>query len=82
MEILKKVIKPFIILPNIPFIIALAIYVLVNIYKHTGFVEMEFIEDDDLMNDKIKDHINDIYPKHFRYAAALIFYTWVGVNVV
>lgn len=82
MKILNKAIKPFIILPNLPFIIVLSIYILVNIYIHTGFVEREFINDDDLLNDKIKNHINDIYPKHFRYAVAIFFYVWVGINVL
>jgi hypothetical protein len=81
MEILKQAIKPFIILPNLPFIIALAIYIVINIYKHTPFIEMEFIsEDDDLMSDKIKKHIIEIYPKKFIYVVAFMFYFWVFVN--
>jgi len=78
---LKKILKPFIIVPNMPFVIILAVYILVNIYKHTSYVEMEFI-DDELINDKIKKHIEDIYPKQFRYLVALIFYLWVGLNVL
>tara|TARA_R110002033_G_scaffold135357_1_gene174896 strand:+ start:140 stop:388 length:249 start_codon:yes stop_codon:yes gene_type:complete len=82
MEILKKAIKAFIILPNLPFIIAVAIYILINIYRHTGSIEMEFNEDDDLLTDKIKNHFKDIYPKHFVYFVALIFYVWYGLNVL
>ena len=77
----KKVLKPFIIIPNLPIAIALTIYVLVNILRHTNIVELEFLEDDDLITDKIKEHINEIYPKLFRYFVAIVFYMWVGVNI-
>ena len=70
------IIKHLILIPNLPFIILIVIYVFVNLHKHTSEVEMEFIEADEdvFVNSGIKEHIEEIYPKHFRYFIAIVFY--------
>jgi len=78
----KKILKPFILIPNIPFAIIMSIYILIKVYKHTGYTEMQIIKEKEgkILNDEIKKHIEKIYPKYFRYTIAFIFYLWVGVN--
>ena len=83
-EIFKRAIKIFIMLPNLPFIIVLAIYIVVNIIANTNPVEMEIISnsDDGFMNNEIKEHIKKIYPKKFTRAIAFIFYIWIGAKLI
>ncbi len=79
---MKDVLRLFVIIPNLPITIVVAMYVVVNILLNTGFVEMQLLDDnDDLINDDIKTHINNIYPIQFRYVVAIIFYVWVGMSV-
>jgi hypothetical protein len=82
MRDLARVIQALIFIPNLPFFIVLAVYVLHNINKHTGPTEMNFIDNNNLMNDKIIKHINKIYPKRFRYVLAFIFYLWIMLNIL
>jgi hypothetical protein len=77
---MKKILKPLIIIPNLPFILALSIYILVNLYRHSSLVERELRED--LITPEVKKHMEEIYPKHFRYAVAIVFYGWILINLV
>ena len=66
---MKNIVKFFIIILNIPFILITSIYVLYNMYKHIGIVEMTFIKDRDL-----KEYLDKIYPNHFKNVIAIVFY--------
>lgn len=79
--IAKLIFGLFIILPNLPFAIILAVYIAVKTYKHTGYLEMGFINIDELFNDEIKKYIDAVYPSHSKYVVAFIFYLWLVVNV-
>ena len=81
---MKKIIKHLILIPNLPFIIIISIYVVVNLHRHTGAVEMEFIEEDEdlLSNSSIRKYIEEIYPKHFRYFIAILFYLLIFLSKI
>ncbi len=66
----------FIGLPNLPFAIIIAIYVLYNIYKHNNIVEIEISQDkgESLITDEIKEYIKKIYPTWLMVLVAL--YVW------
>ncbi len=66
----------FIGLPNLPFAIIIAIYVLYNIYKHNNIVEVEISQDkgESLITDEIKEYIKKIYPTWLMVLVAL--YVW------
>ena len=66
----------FIGLPNLPFAIIIAIYVLYNIYKHNNIVEIEISQDkgESLITDEIKEYVKTIYPKWLMVLVAL--YVW------
>ena len=66
----------FIGLPNLPFAIIIAIYVVYNIYRHNSIVEIEISQDkgESLITDEIKEYIKKIYPKWLMVLVAL--YIW------
>ncbi len=66
----------FIGLPNLPFAIIIAIYVLYNIYKHNNIVEIVISQDkgESLITDEIKEYIKKIYPTWLMVLVAL--YVW------
>ena len=74
---LNKFLKPIVFIPNIPFILIVLIYVIIQLYKHTGVVEMEIIDTEDLMKGDVKEYIDNAYPEHFRYFIAILFYSYV-----
>jgi len=74
MKILKWI---FIGIPNIPLIIVVTIYVVYNIWKHTGIVEMQMQEDGDFLTKELKDHINKMFPKVLFRSIALCFWLYI-----
>ena len=78
MNVFKRIVKQLVLIPNAPIYIVLSIYILIKIYNHTGVIEMEFIENDDLLkNNELRDYIHYIYPNHIKYAVAAFFYAWI-----
>ena len=72
---MKRLIKPFIVIPNLPFIIAVSIYLVITLYKNTGSLELngKYRED-------IQKCIREIYPRSFRYFIAIFFYVLIVIN--
>ena len=74
---LKKIFNIiFIVLPNLPFTIIIAIYVVYNIYKHNNIVEIEISQDkgESLITDEIKEYIKKVYPTWLMVLVALYFW--------
>ena len=74
---LKKIFNIiFIVLPNLPFAIIIAIYVVYNIYKHNSIVEIEISQDkgESLITDEIMEYVKKVYPTWLMVLVAL--YVW------
>jgi hypothetical protein len=75
---MKKIFKLiFIGIPNIPLIIVMIIYVIYNMFKHTGMVEMHMQEGGDFLTNEIKDHLYKMFPKVLFRSIALCFWLYV-----
>lgn len=74
---MKKLIAFFVIIPNLPFIMAVSVYVWGNVIRHTPFIELEMT--DDPVTPDIKKHIAEIYPRWFQRAWAIAFYVLAAV---
>lgn len=73
---MKKLINLIIAIPNFPFVLAFAIYLVIQIYKNTGATEMEFYERGSIeKNQQIKDYIKHVYPKQLGWIVAIVFYS-------
>lgn len=74
----KLLYRIFIWPPNFPFALILGIYFMCKIYKHTGIVEMEFIENDDITNNsRLKEYIKKVYPLHFKVFVSVVFWCYI-----
>lgn len=82
MGFFKHFLKTLVTIPNFPIIVVLSIYILYNINKHTEAFEIEMAEDDEIMSNEIKEHIQHIYPKPFKYFIAISFYIWLGFYIL
>lgn len=71
-SIFIQVIKPFVLIPNIPFIILVFSALLYNVYRHESPVDRE----------SLTGYLKIIYPRHLFYGIGLIFYVWLGVNII
>lgn len=69
---MNKILKLIIIIPNLPFIVILSVYIIISIQLNSGFVETNFLD-----KIEIKKYINQIYPKHFSYFIAIMFYLFI-----
>ncbi len=74
---MKKLINKIVLIPSIPFALILAVFVYLNIIKHTSVSEMHMRGSNNLLTDDIKKHIDKIYPKGLRYLIAVVFYAYV-----
>lgn len=73
---MKKLLKiVFIILPNLPLILGMYIYVIYNLFKETGFVELSMV--DNWLTEDIKKYVLEFFPAWFFNTTALIF--WLSV---
>ena len=79
MKIFKIV---FIIIPNLPFITIIALYVLYKITKETGLVEIQMINSEDVLTDKIKKHILKLLPSVLMNCIALIFWLYIILKYI
>lgn len=78
-----KAIRILTLIPNLPLIIILAIYLFIKIYRNTGIIEMEFIEEgDEILTKDIRDYIKSLYPKVLLYSVAVMFYGWLIINYI
>jgi len=82
MKYIKYVVNKIIIIPNIPFLLILAIYILINIFRNTSETELEFVSDKELLTDEIKDWVMKIYPKYLTFLIAIIFYISIIIKVI
>jgi len=74
-NIMKLIRQFFIGIPNIPLILFISIYVLYNLWKHTGIVEMNM--QSSFLTQEIKEHINIMFPKILFRINAFVFWTYV-----
>jgi len=75
---MKKIFKLiFIGIPNIPLIIVMIIYVIYNMLKYTGMVEMQMQEGGNFLTNEIKDHLYKMFPKVLFRSIALCFWLYV-----
>lgn len=80
MKLLKNILFILLSIPNIPFITLVS---LANVYiwvKNTTYEERVFgIEE---RNEYIKENASKMYPKHFRYFVAIMFYMIIAILIL
>ena len=67
---MKKVFKFLFLLPNIPFIIIIGIFVYIGIANNTNEIEFEFTKD--FLTPELKQFILKFYPKWIQYLISII----------
>lgn len=78
---MKNIIIQIILLPNIPFVMVLTVYLYWNIRKNTDPKDMPSGKDAKSLTDDLKRHIDKIHPVWLRYAIGISFYTWFIASV-
>lgn len=82
MKIFKKIVKVIIGIPNLPFQLMCSVYVIVKIIKETGINEFSMVTKEDLENNvELKNYIKNLYPLSISYMIALLFYTYIVLNI-
>ncbi len=76
-----KIIKSLAIIPNLPFIVVLLIYVGIKISRNTNMIEFE-MEENPKITTELKDWIDKVYPKHFRLFIAVLFYSYILIELI
>jgi hypothetical protein len=74
MKILRFLIKHIIDIPNIPFIVITSVILVINYTRNTT-PEERMLNGVDFFREEIKENIEKIYPSHFRYFIAIMFWT-------
>lgn len=69
----------FISLPNLPFMVVLAIFLAFKVLKHTGIVE--FSMDNVELTSELKKYVKKLYPLHLKVAIALFFWLYVSMEL-
>ena len=77
---MKKIIGILIVLPNLPFIIAFGIYLIIKICLYTSWTELKLRET--LMTPEIKEYSKKCYPKELHYFIAFIVYSLITMNII
>jgi hypothetical protein len=80
---MKKLITWLVVIPNLPFLVVLAIYIGIKLWKTTRSFD-EFISrigDDDLLTDDIIKHTDKIFSSSFAFAFAITFYMCLVLEV-
>ena len=79
---MKRILKPIIFLPNLPFIIILSIYIIVRMIIESSFAEFEMTSAEDLLTKDILRWVNVVYPKGLRLLIAFLFYATLLMNIL
>lgn len=79
---MKELLKIIVAIPNLPFMTALAFYVSSKIQENTGDVEMEFVDPNNFITEDIKEYMQSMYPKPFKYLVACTFYSLVTLSIL
>lgn len=82
---LNKVFRVLVFIPNTPVLIPVAILTLYGIYKNSDIVDRyKLLHDPSYLGanrEEIKEYGEYIWPRSVRYAVAIIFYFWIGVQI-
>ncbi len=81
MRLLKTIKKWGIIIPNIPLIVFVAIYVIYNVVKEIEIFEVQSLEADDFFTPEIEEFIEETCPTWLRYTTAGIFYLLIAIKI-
>jgi len=77
MKILKGI---FIGIPNIPLIIVILIYVLYNLFKHTGVVEMQM--QTSFLTKEIEEYLLEMFPRTLFVTTAIMFWSYILIKFI
>ncbi|MFZ1389472.1 MAG: hypothetical protein WAS34_18970 [Thiolinea sp.] len=77
----NKYIRPFILFPNLPFIIILCACILYMIYKNTPYFDFWMNDELDL-TEEIGDFIKRVYPKEIALIISIFFYFMIIVSIL
>ena len=77
----KDLINTIILIPNIPFIISVSLYIFVQDLRNKGTDEMERLNREPL-SEEVKERIKVIYPIHLRVFIAIAFYAYIFMKIL
>lgn len=78
----KTIVKYIVALPNLPFVIAMGVYVMYKIYKETGSADFFMYDGANFINDDIKLWMRKVYSNELKTLIAIVFYLWVLFKVL
>ena len=78
---LKWLINKFIFIPNAPFYVILSFYFFYKILQNTSLSEL-MLKDGDILSEDMIEYLDRIYPKHFEYFIAFIFYSSIILHLI
>jgi hypothetical protein len=67
-------------IPNIPLILFITCYVIYNLWKHTGIVEMHL--QSSFLTKEIKEHLELMFPKFLFRLTAILFWTFLIFKIL
>jgi len=77
---IKWLLNTIVFIPNIPGTLILCGWAVYNIYKNTGWVEINMLNGKIPLTDDIKKYLLELYPKSTRIVIAVIF--WANVAII
>ena len=78
---LKWLINKFIFIPNAPFYVILFLYIIIKIIQNSGLYEL-LLQVDGILSKDMIEYLDRIYPKHFEYFIAFIFYSSIILHLI
>jgi hypothetical protein len=67
-------------IPNIPLILFITFYVIYNLWKHTGTVEIHL--QSSFITKEIKEHLELMFPKFIFRLTAILFWNFLIVKIL